>query len=264
MYITRLQSWALWLTFGLVMIVSATNANAQRNEDVKPSIGNAENLSEVFYDIDPKSWARVLKIFPPTYPSDALTNGVIGFVDLEVLLDIAGKVKEVRSITSTPNNPAFEQVTRDVLRYWEFGVPRTNRCVPYEIVGEARLTFEIRNGEGIVSLTHRQPAKFANLITGIEPKLLNLLEVARAGQASYPRDARRAGAEAVVDALVTVSSETGELLEIEVTSVITTKGPTKLFHDAAKTALSKSRYPPFESRTSTWKKCTRISYQLSK
>jgi TonB family protein len=228
---------------------------------------NSEALPpEVFYDSDPKSWARVKRMVTPKYPADALKNGVGGVVDLEVFIDRIGGVKDVRTMTSTPNNPQFEQAINDVIKYWRFGVPQSNRCVPTDSVGEVSLTFEVKAGEGVISLSHRSGKQYAASDILPAPKFLDAKRVANIFAADYPRAARRAGATAQVYALLTINSASGKATNAEVTHIITADGFESLFKEAAEPALMTIRHPPFHPKSSEqsgdWTKCVVISYRL--
>jgi TonB family protein len=222
-------------------------------------------MQEVFFDSDPKSWARVKRIVAPKYPEDAVKNGIGGTVDIEVLIDRLGGVKEIRSLKSNPNNPQFEEATRLVLGRWLFNASRTHRCVPYETVGEARLTFEVKHGEGVISLTHRPrsvpPPLFVAQRAPI--KALNRAELQKVFSEAFPQSARREGAQANLYALLTIDANTGTVLNAEVTHVIAPKDFEKAFAKAAMEGLLKVKYPPLPNRAESWKTCFDITYRLS-
>jgi TonB family protein len=229
-------------------------------ESQKAKVDSAE---EVFFSTDPKSWARVKRIVPPKYPEGAVKNAIGGTVDIEVLIDEIGAVKEIRSIKSIPNNLQFEEATRQVLKQWLFNDSRTNRCVPYETVGEARLSFEVKNGEGAIFLTHRPRIAPSFDAQHAPIKMLNFAEVQDTIHAFFPRSARREGAQANLYALLTIDAKTGETLNVEVTHVITSKGFDVKFTKAAEVGLRKIKYQPFPGRSEPWKTCFEISYRLS-
>jgi TonB family protein len=254
----------------LPICTHAQSANGNKPDENKNTTAQAEpqkakpdSAEEIFFNTDPKSWARVKRIVPPKYPEDAVKNGIGGTVDIEVLIDQIGAVKEIRSIKSTPNNPQFEEATRQVLQHWLFNVSRTNRCVPFETVGEARLNFVVKNGGGEISLTHRPYTSPSFEALQAPIKMLNHAEVKNMINDFFPRSARRYGAQANLYALLTVDAKTGETLNVEVTHVITPKGFEESFAKAADAGLRKVKYPLFPGRSESWKTCIDISYRLT-
>ncbi len=263
MHVTILRRWFNCMTIVLIGLALPYIAIAQSDPKTTATGAAAESQSELFYDTDPKSWARVLKIFPPTYPEEALKNGVGGIVDIDLLINTVGRVKDIRTIVSIPNNPAFEQATRDVLRHWVFGVPLTNRCIRHDSFGDARLTFEVKNGEGVITLTHREQPTSKMFPTGKAPKMLTRDDVAAHAKKYYPTTARRVGLEALVDMLLTIDPVTGELIGTEVTNIETPNAGKKMFSEAALASIRYAKFEPFEGRTTPWKKCFAIDYRLS-
>ncbi len=263
MQVTTLRRWSGCLALCSIGLSHPQFVAAQADTKGTAPTAVAESQSDVFYDTDPKSWARVLKIFPPTYPEEALKNGIGGVVDIDVLINTIGRVKDIRSISSVPNNPAFEQATRDALKHWVFGVPMTNRCIRHESFGESRLTFEVKNGEGLISLTHREYPASKIFPSGKAPKMLTRDDVVAHAKKYYPTTARRVGLEALVDMLLEIDSVTGELLRAEVTNIETPRGGMKMFSEAALASIKYAKFEPLEGRTTPWKKCFTIDYRLS-
>jgi TonB family protein len=237
--------------------------NKNTTAQADPQKAKPDSAEEIFFNTDPKSWARVKRIVPPKYPEDAVKNAIGGTVDIEVLIDQIGAVKEIRSIKSTPNNPQFEEATRQVLKHWLFNDSRTSRCLPYETVGEARLNFAVKNGGGEISLTHRPYIAPTFEAQQAPIKMLNREEVINTTVDFFPRSARREGAQANLYALLTVDAKTGAIINVEVTHVITPNGFEASFAKASEEGLRKVKYPPFPNRSEPWKTCFDISYRLS-
>ncbi len=216
---------------------------------------------EVFYESDPKSWARVKRIVPPKYPEAMLKLGQGAVVDIEVLIGKIGFVSQIRSVTSNPNNLQLVEATRAVLQYWTFNVPRSEACVPIESVGDMQLIFEVVNGEGKISLIHRRNQDLD--VTKVKsPKMLNRVAVSEVIQEGYPREARRAGAQAIVYALLTVDHMSGATLSVEITHMVTPTGYEKKFAEAVMPGLTAVKFSPFPSKTMPWRNCISVDYVL--
>ncbi len=227
-----------------MLLVGAWLACTHVQADSKASVpGDTMADEEVIFDSDPKTWARVKHIVPPKYPQDALERGIEGIVDVEVLIDVVGYAKEIRAISSTPRNPAFEEATLEVVRRWVFNVPISSKCVPYETVGSARLTFTVANGKAQIALSHRalpdkNPPPVAKYSYGWLSKPEDRTRV------RYPAEARRAGAQANLNFLATVSGTSGEVLEVEITHILAAKPFKPAFSFAVINALKGSHVSP--------------------
>ena len=65
---------------------------------------------------------QVLRVVQPSYPLDALRNGVAGKVDLEFEVDAEGRVRDIHVLTAQPAG-VFEQSAIAALRQWRFAAP---------------------------------------------------------------------------------------------------------------------------------------------
>lgn len=236
-------------------------AHAQTGPDTAEAT-NVKADDDVVFDGDPKSWARVKRIVPPTYPQKALEQGVGGIVDVDVLIGVMGYATEIRSITSTPRNQAFEDATRAVVKSWLFNVPQTSRCVPYETVGNARLTFAVVSGAPEILLSHRaSPVLVPPKQPVGMPRWLNADEVRKGVR--YPFLARRTGAQGYVNAMMSVSAENGELLDVEVTHVLAANAFKQEFSEAVLSTLKKAKFEAVPGRKQVLKYCVPFVFRLT-
>ena len=67
------------------------------------------------------SGPQALRVVQPSYPLDALRNGVAGKVDLEFQVDTEGRVRNIRVLSAQPAG-VFEQSAIAALRQWRFEV----------------------------------------------------------------------------------------------------------------------------------------------
>ena len=78
----------------------------------------------------------------PTYPRDALRDGIVGTVELELLVDVDGRVLQVR-ITHTSGSHVLDNAARDqVLRYWRFR-PALSNGVAVQALGRVPIVFTL-------------------------------------------------------------------------------------------------------------------------
>jgi outer membrane biosynthesis protein TonB len=260
------SSFATLLAAGMLPFSSSSNAReaASTSQVATAPAKAAETANDVFFESDPQSWARVRRMVEPKYPAAALKEGRGAVVDLEVLIDEIGAVKTVRSLTSTPSSPDFEAAIRNDLAGWLFHVASTDRCVPVETVGNVTVTFQVEQGKGKVSLTHRslpKPPSDAKVRMG--PRIKNRKEVGEDMNQSYPYSARRGGVRAQVYVLLTVDPVTGQVKEIEVPHVITHPDYVQAFAQAAREGMKRAVYTTVEGYTKPWKLCTVAKYELS-
>lgn len=255
----RALSVAALLTISFAASAQDSGSTSQQASAAEKTV---EPVDDVLFASDPQSWARVTRVVEPKYPEAALKEGRGAVVDLEVLVDVLGGVKTVRSISSMPRSPDFEAAVQEILKTWLFSVAKTDRCVPVETVGNVSITFEVRDGKGVVSLTHRKlpPPTGAKVLFG--PRIKNRKEVSEDMQQSYPRSARRAGVQAQVYTLLTVEPATGQVQDIEVTHVITHPDFVRDFTEAARQGMKRTVYTAAEGRTKPWKMCTVAAYRL--
>ena len=78
----------------------------------------------------------------PTYPFDALRNGITGTVELELLVGVDGSVLQVR-ITHSSGNRQLDNAARDqVLRNWRFQ-PALRGGVAVQALGRVPIVFSL-------------------------------------------------------------------------------------------------------------------------
>ena len=272
---TRISSFLICIALMLCLVGYASHATAQPNEALKVEASQADATkadtiagaaapsatAELFYESDPKSWARVKRIVPPKYPEAMLMAGQGAVVDIEVQIGKLGFVSEIRSVTAKPANPELVEATRKVLQYWKFNVPSSARCMPIESVGEMSLIFKVLNGEGVITLEHRSEKKL-HAKEQKAPKMINRDAITAIALENFPRGARRAGAEAIVYSVLTIDHHTGETLNADVAELITSKGYEKMFTDAAMPALKAIKFEPFADKTAPWKVCMVINFMI--
>jgi len=68
------------------------------------------------------SGPQALRVVQPSYPLDALRNGVAGKVDLEFRVDGEGRVRDIHVLAAQPAG-VFEQSAIAALRQWRFEAP---------------------------------------------------------------------------------------------------------------------------------------------
>lgn len=215
----------------------------------------------VYHEDDPKSWARVNKIRAVDFPQASLKQGLTGKVDAEVLIDILGSVKSIRSLKSTPQNSEFEAAVRTTLETATFNVPRSLRCVPIESVGELQFEFVIVDGVGRVHLLHREASMAAHNAL-LAPRIINRDEVAVIARSGYPVNARRVGAQASVSMMLEVDPQTGAVISALATNVVTLKGLERLFGKVATDAAKSLRYESVGGMVAPITTCFTLDYRL--
>jgi TonB family protein len=74
----------------------------------------------------------------PTYPSQALKEGITGVVGLKVTTDAASRVTNVVVLDETPAGNEFGRHAIDVMKYWTFEPAAAGKTFVY------RMTFRLR------------------------------------------------------------------------------------------------------------------------
>ena len=238
---------------------SVALATGAEDKNAKAPIEEEANI--VYYESDPKSWARVKSIVAIDFPAESLKKGLAGKVDVEVLIDVAGTVRSIRTITSTPQNEEFESAVRSALKFTRFNTPQTERCIPIESVGELQFEFEIVDGMGRVNLSHRHAPK-DNPRAKLTPPLINRKELQEIYHSSFPRSARRDGSQANVQVMLEVNPQTGVVISAITTHVLSTPWMEKVFSKVAAEAAMSARYSPQKERTTPIRACIAVDYRL--
>ncbi len=245
----------------LVANATFTHCAASGVSDEGKKAASETNAPTVYHADDPKSWARVKRIEAVNFPQVSLKQGQTGRVDAEVLIDILGNAKVVRALTSTPKNAEFEEAALAALKTANFAVVRSERCVPVESVGELQFEFVIIDGVGRVHLTHREATKTSHNALQAPP-LSNREEATAAIKASYPVEARRAGAQASVSMLLDVNPQTGAVISAHATNVVSMKGMERYWGKVATDAIKSARFEAIAGQTDPVKICFAIDYRL--
>ena len=177
---------------------------------------NVFAAGEPLTDSDPESWLRPKVVVAPEYPPEAIEKKLYGYVDVDLIVTDEGFAGEIRSVTSTPKNEAFEEAVRKVISLWTFHAPMSN-CRPYETVGNVRVWFEMKGDAGTVSVSNRTPLPAtAAAVAGPKSKLVSTNLAAVRQMVRYPVRARRAGANGQVVIKFTVDPATGEVASKEI------------------------------------------------
>jgi protein TonB len=85
--------------------------------------------------------ARLIERVPPDYPPIARQRRIEGWVELEYVVDAAGRVTDVRVLGSHPSR-MFEAAAERALRRWRFE-PAIRNGVPEASVGRTRIDFTL-------------------------------------------------------------------------------------------------------------------------
>ena len=78
----------------------------------------------------------------PTYPRDALRDGVTGTVELELLVGVDGSVLQVRITRGSGNHQLDSAAREQVLRNWRFQ-PALRNGVPVQALGRVPIVFTL-------------------------------------------------------------------------------------------------------------------------
>jgi Gram-negative bacterial TonB protein C-terminal len=229
-------------------------------EAISPATADVA-VPDMQFDGDQQSWARVRRIVTPTYPKDAIEKNIGTVIDIEVLIDEGGSMKELRSIESTPKNVQFEEITRAVLKYWTFWTAISSRCQPIQTVGAARLNFSVQNGEGKIELSHRKLTERAK--TPLGPRLVAINSAAVRGAVRYPTSARRVGATASVWVIATIDPSTGKTSNVEA-SAVRSNWPS-MEDDFAQTSIDAAKrlqFEPIPNYVTPLKMCVPFEFSL--
>jgi TonB family protein len=246
--------------FAGLLMLKGGNAFSQ-TPSTAPLLDRTDAVPEMQFEADQQSWARVTRVVPPKYPKEALEKSIGATVDIEVLIGEDGYVKEVRSLESSPKNVQFEDATRDVLKYWTFGVMLSARCEPIETVGTARLDFAVNDGKENVSLSHRKLPERPPVTKSPRLVSVNWDEVKR--NVVYPSSARRAGASANVWVVATIDPSLGKVTAVEISAVRSNpRIYESAFLEAARGAVKDLEYQPILDYAKPIKMCIPFTFRL--
>ncbi|HOG67948.1 MAG TPA: TonB family protein [Fibrobacteraceae bacterium] len=93
-------------------------ARGEGGDGVAVGSGGMENVIYEAGEVD--ETARLLKEIQPKYPERAKKMGVSGYVKVYLVIDVYGKVSQVRILTSEPTGYGFEEAALKAVREWKF------------------------------------------------------------------------------------------------------------------------------------------------
>lgn len=198
---------------------------------------STDDCPGVAFALDAKRWAEPKLIVEPEYPAAELAARITGTVDIDAHVPFSGKVSKINNITSDPRSPALEKAVMDVLKYWTFHGETACDCMPVAADLKLRVWFEIRDEKPIISVSS-PPRHSESASTG--PELKNRDALIKALARSYPREARRAGAEGDVHVAIHVDPATGRVREVEVKLVRSSMK--KIFSEAVREGLATAEF----------------------
>jgi protein TonB len=85
-----------------------------------------------------------LQRIPPQYPRDAARNGITGWVQLEVLVNPDGSVRNARVVDAKPRG-LFEAAAVQAVLRWKFK-PKMVNGLPVEQKGAQKIEFNLSTG----------------------------------------------------------------------------------------------------------------------
>lgn len=103
------------------------------------SLGADKNLVMTDETVDQRPEAVSQR--PMTYPADAKTDGVEGYVTLSLLIGESGEIQDVRVLESTPSG-VFDEVAVEGIRQWEF-TPATYQGEPVTVWARQTIRFNL-------------------------------------------------------------------------------------------------------------------------
>ena len=217
--------------------------------------------SVTFHANDPAKWGRATRVVLPDYPAGALAMGAEADVSIKVIINILGGVKSITEIVAKPKLPEFETAVRGVVDKWQFEVPYERACVPSEMTEiDVVLHFTVVGGEPKIFLTHsakhfaksaaHRPVRFHNRKSVLESVI-------------YPRDARRAGAQANVYTRVTFDPISGSVLETKIARVLTAKGWERSFTNSVLAAMEDAKFEPMPEKSQPVSVCIPFVFRFS-
>lgn len=237
----------------LIVVASSTSAWAYACDSTDTSL--------VYPWTDPSTFARPRGVVPPEYPPDRLKAGVSTHVEAALRIDEKGELKEVLAMKADNGDELFEKAVREVVRYWSFESFVNCECRPVDFTARLTVWFEIKDGKPSISVSRRvddQP------LPGLHSKPLKIVKdpaFLKKMTATYPLEARRAGKNATVYAMVTLTSATGIAEKARIVHVDTDPAYREYFGARIEEALKSLRYEPVAGESSmTVSTCFQISY----
>lgn len=166
----------------------------------------------------------------PHYPDNERIALRTGYVDVAMVVSAEGQMLEVKSVTSEPNNVAFEETTKAAVQTWLF-VPGLKRCVPTQSEVTYRVSFNLTDGNDRVQAVPLL-SKSQTLDSLREMIAPNKNEMLR--KLKYPVAARLAGAQGSVYLMLKVNQANGNIESVDIASASSNKaGFERNFSDAA-------------------------------
>lgn len=246
---------------GCVALFFAVLPPAFPEESAGESATRLPSHTEQITEMDPVSWVRPKALVGPDYPKRALAEKITGVVDVELVIDELGGVKEVRSISSQPKNEDFEAAVRAVVEEWVFEAPRF-RCVPTSTVGNLRVWFNIKGGEAAVSVSYPQPLNDESKIAK-EDRVVGTNWDAVRKSTRYPRKARKAGAQANAYVELHLDPKSGAVASVDVAQVLAPPLFEDAFRSEVKRAAAELVFKPMPNRSETVVVCVPFTFRLT-
>ncbi len=192
--------------FSSAMLLAALGAEAQASFVTKKE--NTLFTFDWHHQGQPKVAVR------PSFPDAEREAGATGYVDVAIDVGNGGYLQGIRTISSQPSVPAFEQSVRDALAKWEFFVFIDRDCNPQAAASQFRFTFLNKDGEARVTMARvDEPAPPADNSSNGAAALewVNRNDVI--SSIPHPPIARRERATAELILRFRVDTATGELKE---------------------------------------------------
>lgn len=219
------------------------------------------NCPNVAFDGDAKRWAQPWVVVAPTYPPELLQSGRTGVVDIEAHVPLTARISEIQRISSDPPTPEFEAAVTAVVKNWFFYRETGCDCAPKASDVKLRVWFEIREGKPSVSISSPSTQSATKGIG--TPVLANRSRVAKILQESYPREARRASAQADVYAALRVNPDTGSVDGVEVKWIDSPYSFRRAFERAVTSSLVRADYKVDKAANPWPLACIAVRYRLS-
>lgn len=241
------------LSCAVLLVVFAPATHAAKEDAACPNVA---------FGGDSRRWAQPWVVVPPTYPPELLQAGRTGIVDVEAHVPLSARVSEIQKISSDPPTPEFEAAVTAVLKLWFFYRETGCDCVPKASDVKLRVWFEVKEGKPSVSISSRSAEK--PLAGPGTPVLLNRPEIAEIIQRSYPRQARREGAQADVYAAAKLDADSGSVEKVDVTWMDAPHSLKGTFERAVVSGLAQAKFKTDKSANPDPQFCFAISYRLSR
>ena len=125
---------------GMTAMLQAVEASPSPSPAPSPSASVSPSSSESGlpsndYDVPPK----IVKPTTPVYPPNSFLAGIEGTVEIEFVIDVAGRVSRLRVVKSVPG---LDDAALTCVKKWRF-IPAKKAGRPVEVVASAPVTFRL-------------------------------------------------------------------------------------------------------------------------